>query len=348
MFGSDNQAPAHDAVIAAIVEANCGRAGSYGDDLWSARALEAVKTVFETDDLDFYQVGTGGAANGLGLSMLCPPWGAVLALWDAHVIADEAGGPEHFTSGARMIGIGAGSGRLLPQHLEEAGQRFSPANINSPQPRAVTISNLSENGLTYSSAHVAALANVCRQYGWSLHMDGARFANAVASTGETAADLTWRAGVDAVSLGLTKTGAACAEALIVFGSARNNSAAYLRKRAGHLFSKQRYMSAQFVAMLEGGLWLDLAVHANNAASTLATEFEKAGCKLAFLVDGNEVFVHLNMRQVEALTSAKIGFYPWAPAGKSVYRFVTCWQTSAHDVALVTAALLAASSSQATG
>jgi threonine aldolase len=340
MFGSDNQAPAHPAVMAAIIEANNGRAGSYGDDVWSRRALNAVKSVFETDDLDMYLVGTGGAANGLALSILCPPWGAVLALADAHVIVDEGSGPEHFTSGARLIGIGAGHARMLPEDLEAAAIRFSPANIQGPQPRAVTLSNLSENGLAYSPDELAALSDICRQQGWGLHMDGARFANAIATSGMSPADVSWRCGVEALSFGLTKNGAVCAEALIVFGKARTAAAGYLRKRAGHLFSKQRYMSAQIVAMLQNDLWLELANTANVMALSLGRIIEAAGSTLVYPVEGNEVFARLLPSHVHALNQAGIGFYPWAPAGSDIYRFVTCWQTTVDDIATVKATLLA--------
>jgi threonine aldolase len=331
MFGSDNQAPAHPAVMEAVMEANQGRAGSYGDDIWTARALSAVHDVFETDDLDMYLVGTGSAANGVALSVLCPPWGAVLALGDAHVIADEGGAPEHFTSGARMIGIGPGAARVTPVHLEEAAHRFSRSNVHCPQIRAVTLTNLSENGLAYRANEVAALGEVCRAQGWGLHMDGARFASAIAGHAVMPAEVTWRAGVDALSLGLTKTGAISAEALLVFGQARSPAAAYLRKRAGHLFSKQRYLSAQVAAMLAGGLWLDLASHANAMARLLADIMTGSGVKLVHPVEGNEVFVHLLQTQASELTAAGIGFYPWAVAGDDIYRFVTCWQTSPADM-----------------
>jgi threonine aldolase len=338
MFGSDNQAPAHPTILDAIVQANAGRSGSYGDDAWSARALASVKDVFQTHDLDMYMVGTGSAANGLALSLLCPPWGAVLSVGDAHVIADEGSGPEHFTSGARMIGIGAADGRLQADHLITAAERFSRANVQSPQPRAVTISNLSENGLAYTPDQIAQLGAICQREAWGLHMDGARFANAVAFTGATPADMTWRAGVDALSFGLTKNGGVCAEALIVFGSARDAAGPFLRKRAGHLFSKQRYMSAQLVAMLEDGLWLNLARDANGMAASLGRVLANYGCALAYPIEGNEVFAALNEAQVQALTHAQVGFYPWAPAGAGIYRFVTCWQTSTLDVDVVATAL----------
>jgi threonine aldolase len=331
MFGSDNQAPAHLAVLEAVVAANEGRAGSYGDDDWSKRALEQVQRVFETQDLDLYFVGTGGAANGLALSVLCPPWGAVLAHGSAHVIGDEGSGPEHFTSGARMVGIGHDTIKLSSESLAFAAQQFQRANVHGLQVRAVTLTNLSENGLAYSVDQVAAIGEICRSNGWGLHMDGARFANAVVSSKATAAELTWRNGVDALSFGLTKNGAINAEALILFGKARGDAAPYLRKRAGHLFSKQRYLAAQFVAMLENDSWLDLAARANDSASALAAVLGEAGCQVIYDVQGNEVFARLSGLQAAALQSAEIGFYPWAPAGAGAYRFVTSWQTVGGDI-----------------
>lgn len=338
MFGSDNQAPAHPLIIEAVVKANSGRSGSYGDDTWTKRALSAMREAFETDDLDMYVVGTGTAANGLGLSILCPPWGAVLALADAHIIADEGAGPEHFTSGARMIGVGGGAARLSAQHLEEASARYVKANVQGPQPRAVSISNLSENGMVYYPAEIKALSAICQREGWGLHMDGARFANAVAGSGCAPAELTWRSGVDALSLGLTKNGALCAEALIIFGQKRDGAAAYLRKRAGHLFSKQRYLSAQIATMLEQGLWLELADHANAMAVSLAQVFTEAGAVIVHLVEGNEVFVRLNTTQTDALKQASVGFYLWPPAGEACYRFVTSWETSQDEISTVAGAL----------
>ena len=338
MFGSDNHAPAHPAILTAITSANTGRVGAYGDDAWSLRAQHALQTIFETNDLDVLFVGTGGAANGLALSLLCPPWGAILALGDAHILADEGGGPEHFTSGARIIAVGAAASRLTGEHLQQAAARYPRANVHSPQPRVVTVTNLSENGLIYTPREILDLSAVCREHDWKLHMDGARFANAVVTSGASPADLTWRSGVDAVSFGLTKNGAVCAEALIVFGKARNDAAAYLRKRAGHLFSKQRFMAAQFVAMLENGLWLELAQHANAMAQSLAPVLEAAGCTSMYPVEGNEVFARIPKRQAEILKKADIGFYPWPPSGDGVFRFVTCWQTTTEDIAAVKSAL----------
>ncbi|GIU68130.1 threonine aldolase family protein [Candidatus Phycosocius spiralis] len=338
MFGSDNQAPAHPKVLDAIIEANQGRCGSYGDDPWTARATEALYTVFESDDLDMYCVGTGGSANGLALSVLCPPWGAVLAHPQAHILEDEGNGPEFFTSGARMVSLGCASQLVMPADLEQTASRHAPTFVHGIQPRVLTLTNLSELGQVYRPDHLRSLQEVCARQGWSLHVDGARFANAVVAFGASAADLSWRSGVDALSFGLTKNGALAAEVLILFGAARSAAAPYLRKRAGQLFSKHRYLSAQIVAMLEDGLWLDLAIRANQTAHALAQILDGAGAKLALPVEGNEVFAHLTELQVKALCEAEIGFFPWGGLGPDTYRFVASWHNDAHCLEAVAKAL----------
>jgi threonine aldolase len=338
MFGSDNQAPAHPRVLEAILAANEGRFGSYGDDPWTVRAIDLLYEVFETRDLDAYFVGTGGAANGLALSALCPPWAAIMAHPHAHVLEDEGNGPEFFTSGSRLVALGSKALLVQPEDIEAAAARHSPDFVHGLQPRAVTLTNLSETGQTYSPDHLRAISVVCAKQGWALHVDGARFANAVAGTGATASDLSWRSGVDALSFGLTKNGAVAAEILILFGAARTQSAAFLRKRAGQLFSKHRYLSAQAVAMLEGDLWLDLARQANRMARGLGACFEGAGTSLVAPVAGNEVFVRLLPGHVSALEVAGVSFYPWAMLGADVYRFVASWQTTPACVETVAKAL----------
>lgn len=338
MFGSDNQAPAHPRVLEAMLAANEGRCGSYGDDPWTVRALDLLYEVFETRDLDAYFVATGGAANGLALSALCPPWAAIMAHPHAHVLEDEGNGPEFFTSGSRLVALGSTGLLVQPEDVEAAAARHSPDFVHGLQPRAVTLTNLSESGQAYSPDHLRAISKVCAKHDWVLHVDGARFANAVAGTGASASGLSWRAGVDALSFGLTKNGAVAAEILILFGKARTKAAAYLRKRAGQLFSKHRFLSAQAVAMLEDGLWLSLASHANQMATGLGVCFERAGASLAAPVAGNEVFVRLDTSKVAALQAAGLSFYPWPTLGAETYRFVASWQTAADDVALVAKAL----------
>jgi threonine aldolase len=324
MYGSDNQAPVHPAVMAALAAANDGAMPSYGADPWTIRAEALARQLFETEDLDIVFVATGGAANGLALSVLCPAWAAVLAHGDAHIIADEGAGPEFFTGGARMIGLAADAPRLTSEHLRAAASHYTKAFVHGPQPRAVSITNLAENGLAWRPAQIAALAEVCKAEGWGLHMDGARFANAVAGTGARPAELTWRAGVDALSFGLTKNGAMACEAVVLFGKARSEAMPYLRKRAGQLFSKHRYLSAQFVAMVEDGLWLRLAEGANASARALAETLVADGATLLHAVDGNEVFARLSDAHQARLSAEGIGFFPWAAMGEGACRFVARW------------------------
>jgi threonine aldolase len=340
MFGSDNQSPAHPKVLQAIMEANEGRMGSYGDDVWTARAKALIGETFETDDLDIYFVATGGAANGLALSALCPSWGAVLTHEQSHLLHDEGTGPEFFTAGARIIGLGHDEPKLSPQALTQAGQRFSAANVHGLQPQLVSIANLSESGLVYSADEIRALASVCQAHHWFLHMDGARFGNAVVADGSSPADLSWRAGVHTLSFGLTKTGGLACEAVIMFGQARRQTLAYQRKRAGQLISKHRLFSAQFVAMLEDGLWLELSRHANEMAQELARAFARLKLNVVYPARGNEVFVALTRAQSHALNEAGLGHYPWQAASiPDVYRFVTSWQTSLADIERLGEALL---------
>lgn len=338
MFGSDNQAPAHPRVLEAMLAANEGRCGSYGDDPWTVRAFDLLYEVFETRDLDAYFVGTGGSANGLALSALCPPWAAILAHPHAHVLEDEGNGPEFFTSGSRLVALRSTGLLVQPEDIERAAARHSPDFVHGLQPRAVTLTNLTENGQAYRPDHLRAISDVCAKQGWALHVDGARFANAVAGTGASASDLSWRAGVDALSFGLTKNGAVAAEILILFGKARNGAAAYLRKRAGQLFSKHRYLSAQAIAMLEDGLWLNLAGHANQMARELSLCFEREGAQLAAPVHGNEVFVRLDDKKVSALQAGGVSFYPWPTLGPDTFRFVASWQTTTGCIETVAQAL----------
>jgi threonine aldolase len=334
MFGSDNQAGAHPSVMAAVAAANEGRAGSYGADPWTARARAALATVFETDDFDSYYVATGGAANGLALSLLCPSWGAVVCHAEGHVICDEGTGPELLTGGARLLPVGAPDGKLTPAHLQAAAERHDPAFVHGSQPRAISFTNLSETGQAYSAPETAALCAAAKQRGWGVHLDGARFANAVVATGAAPADLSWRAGVDVLCLGLTKTGAMMAEVVLVFGAARDASSAYRQKRAGQLMSKQRYAGAQVAALLEGGLWLELARHANEVSAKLADVLNNSGIDLAIKPDGNEVFATLSTDQAAKLAEAGVQCYPWPSLGEGVYRFVAGWASSLDDVAFM--------------
>ncbi len=248
MFASDNTAPAHPAIFAALAAVNAGVAPSYGADDWTARAEALLREVFETD-CAVLLVPTGTAANAISLAALTPPWGAVFCHTLAHIAQDEAGAPEFYTGGAKLLLLDGPSSKLEPATLDAEAAKYARARVHGAQPFVVSISQCTESGAVYAPAEIAALSEVCRRRGFKLHMDGARFANAMVATGATAAELSWKAGVDILSFGATKNGALGAEAIVCFDKAAAVSLLHLRKRAGHLFSKHRYLAAQMV-----GIW----------------------------------------------------------------------------------------------
>lgn len=309
-FGSDNQSGASAQVMDALVRANAGFAGSYGGDEHSKRAVDALREAFGCD-LEAHFVVSGTAANCLALASLVRPWQTVICHALAHIGADESTAPEFFTGGARVLPIAQGTGKLtaaaLAAHLE-ATPNVAP---HSPQPGAVSIAQCNENGLVYSPVEVAHLASIAHDRGLPLHMDGARFANAVASLGCSPADVTWKAGVDVLSLGGTKGGCLAAEAVLFFNKAQAEHFSHLRKRAGHLLSKGRLFGAQFEAWLAEGHWLALAKHANKQARTLAEKLGALrGVRLAWPVDANELFVAMPHALAHRLQGAGAVFYDW--------------------------------------
>ncbi|AZU03646.1 threonine aldolase [Glycocaulis alkaliphilus] len=332
-FLSDTTAPAHPALLEALVRANEGAAASYGNDAISARVKAQLKEIFSTD-LELVFTVSGTASNSLALSVLAPGDTAILCHDEAHIHRDERGAPEFFTGGAKLITLHGDHARLTPETLEAALSQWPSDFVHTTPPSVLSLSNLTESGTTYDVATVKALTGLAKARGMHVHMDGARFANALAHLKCDPANLTWRAGVDVLSLGATKGGALAAEAVILFPSVMDRfSALQVRqKRAGHMVAKMRYVAAQFEAWLERGRWLELAAHANAMASELAKGLSVVpGAKLLHPVEGNEVFIDLPQEAVDALNALNAGFYPWPHGG---YRFVTSWQTKAEDVARV--------------
>lgn len=339
-FASDNIVGASRPVLDALVAANDGVRASYGADA-DTRAVEArLSAIFERE-IAVFLVTTGTAANALALSALVPPYGAVLCHANAHVMEDECGAPEFFAGGAKLIGLPGTGAKLAPQTLADALASF-PTGTRQTPPFAVSISQASECGLVYRPGEIAALAEVARGAGLALHMDGARFANALVSLGCSPAEITWRAGVDVLSFGATKNGCLAAEAVIVFDPARAAALPYLRKRAGHTLSKGRLLGAQLAGYLGDDHWLDNARHANAMAARLAEGLcALRGVRLAWPVEANEVFPILPHGLAERLRGAGAIFYPWPaialPEGASVaadegvFRFVTSFATTAEDV-----------------
>src|SRR5690349_12532834 len=259
-FFSDNAAPAHPKVIEAIAASN-RLDTAYDGDEWSQRLDGAFSELFEGEVRALW-VSTGTAANCLALAALCPPYRGILCHRDAHIEVDEAGAPGFFTGGAKLMLLGGEGAKLTPATVSEACDLIRK-DVHQVQPAAISITNATEYGLVYRASEVAALGALAKERGLALHMDGARFANALATSGESPADVTWRAGVEAMSFGFIKNGGLNAEALILFRTELFDEVAVRRKRAGHLSSKGRMLAAQILALLEDGLWLDNA-RASNA------------------------------------------------------------------------------------
>jgi len=328
-FFSDNAAAACPAVLDALAEAN-RLDTAYDGDEWSRRLDGAFSALFQSEVRALW-VGTGTAANCIGLATLCPPHGGIICHRDAHIENDEAGAPGFYTHGAKLILVDGPGAKVTVEAAAEARARIR-ADVHQVQPKAVSITNATEYGLAYSPEETAALGEFARSHGLGLHLDGARFANAVIATGATPADLSWRAGVDVMSFGFTKNGGMNAEALIFFRTELADEALVLRKRAGHLLSKGRYLAAQLLAMLEGDVWLDNARAANAAAQVLAAACEM---RLVYPVQANELFVRMTAGEAAALRAQGFDFYDWAPGE---IRLVTSWDQDMAAVERLAAAI----------
>lgn len=328
-FFSDNAAPAHPKVIEAIVESN-RLDTAYDGDEWSKRLDGAFCDLFETEVRALW-VATGTAANCLALAALCPPFGGILCHRDAHIEVDEAGAPAFFGGGSKLMLLDGRGAKVTAEAVEDACARIRP-DVHQVQPRALSITNATEYGLTYRASEIAALGEAAKRRGLGFHIDGARLANAVAHSGESLADVSWRAGVDALSFGFVKNGGLNAEALILFRTELADESAIRRKRAGHLMSKGRMMAAQLLALLEGDLWLDNARAANAAAQALAGA---APGRLVYPVEANELFIRASAAEAAALRAEGFDFYDWAPGE---IRLVTAWDQQGDPVQRLAAAL----------
>ena len=340
-FASDNTAPLAPEVMAAIEAANRGSAASYGADALTARLQDLARAVFETD-LRVFPVATGTAANGLALATVAPPYGAIFCHETAHILLEECGAPEFYTGGAKLIGLPGAQGKLTPATLREAIAAATASGVHHVKPAAVSLTQATEWGTVYRPDEIRALSEAARAHGLRVHMDGARLANATARLGCAPAELTWRAGVDVLSLGLTKDGALAAEAVVVFDPTLAEGLAERRKRAGHLLSKMRILSAQLVAMLEEERWLRHAGHANMMADRLAAGLGAIpDLRLVQPVEANELFVGMPQPLIEALWGEGFVFHDWIePPGEAgpIVRLVTSFATQPDQVdALVAAA-----------
>ncbi|HUK60578.1 MAG TPA: low specificity L-threonine aldolase [Stellaceae bacterium] len=327
-FRSDNTAGASPAILAALASANAGTDSPYGADAVTARLQSRFAALFE-HEVAVFPVATGTAANALALAALAPPWGAIFCHENAHVAEDECGAPEFF-SGAKLVTMSGAAGKITPEAI--AAHMGTRGFVHHAQPAAISISETTEAGAVYHPEEIAALGAFARKEGLGLHVDGARFANAVAALQCAPADLTWRAGVDALSFGATKNGALAAEAVILFDPAKSEELGYRRKRGGHLFSKMRFVSAQLEVYVTDDLWLENARHANRMAARLAAGLERLPrAQLLFKVDANEVFVVLPEPVLAALDAAGAKFYRQSGGRAPAIRLVASFMTREDEV-----------------
>jgi len=332
-FTSDNVYGASPEILAALAAANSGAAASYGADTITAKLRTRMAALFE-HEVTVHPVVTGTAANSLALGTLCPPHGAIFCHRLAHIAVDECGAPEFFTHGARLVPIEGSNAKLEPDAIEAALKRFPIGSVHNQQPAVISLTQATEAGTCYSSEEIAAIVRVARSHCLKVHMDGARFANALTHLGCSPADLTWRAGIDVLSFGATKNGALAAEAVVFFNAEDVRDFEYRRKAAGHLTSKMRFISAQLVSYLEDGRWLATAARANALAQSLASGLIAIdSAELAYPVQANAVFVTLPDESVARLRAAGARFLDWTPpsGGRTLIRLVCSFATPEDDV-----------------
>lgn len=332
-FASDNASGAAPEIIAALARANEGYARSYGADDVMARVTTRIRTLFDAPEAAVYLVPTGTAANALSLAIYSQPWSAIFAHPDAHIAVDECGAPEFYTNGAKMIGVDGPQGKMTPASLAQALGRIGESGVHGVQRGMLSITNLTEAGTAYTPAEIAALTALAKAKGLPCHLDGARFANALVATGATAAEMTWQAGIDVVSFGGTKNGCMGVEAVVLFDPARAWEFELRRKRAGHLFSKHRFLSAQFEAYLTDDLWMRLATQANAMGARLAAGVVTLpGARLKHPAPANMMFPEWPVGTNDRAFAKGAMFYPMpAPSGLEGARLVSSWSTTTAEV-----------------
>lgn len=339
-FASDNWAGAHPAIAASLVENAGGFASAYGTSEFDKAVERKFSEIFERDVAVLF-VGTGTAANSLSLASVAKPGGVAFAHREAHVIADECGAPEYLSGSLRLAPIDGPTGKMNAENLHAGVSRFAPEIVHDGRPIAVSLTQATEAGTVYTLDEIAALAAVAKEFGLPVHMDGARFANALVALNTTPAEMTWKRGVDLLSFGGTKNGCWCAEAVVLFDPAGARDFGFIRKRAAQLFSKSRFIAAQFDAYFRDDLWLANARHANAMAARLASAFRASNtARLAWEPGANEVFAILSNKTIHAAKAAGAAFYEWhtpaALAGQvsrdeQLCRFVTSFATTEEEV-----------------
>lgn len=336
-FASDNGSGAAPEIMAALQRANDGYARSYGADAIMDRVRQMIRDVFEAPEAAVYLVATGTAANALSVALYAQPWTAVFCHEEAHSAVDECGAPE-FYSGAKLALVPGAHGKMTPDTLTQALGLIGESGVHGVQRGMLSITNVTESGTVYTPAEVAALTTLMGDL--PCHLDGARFANALVATGATAAEMTWKAGIDVVSFGGTKNGCLGVEAVVIFDPAKAWEFELRRKRGGHLFSKNRFLAAQMAAYLTDGLWLRLATQANTMAARIAEGLGKIpGATLRHPVDANILFPQWPLGTHDRAEAQGAIYYRWtAPPDREAARLVASWSTTEQDVDALLAAL----------
>jgi threonine aldolase len=333
-FASDNTGPAHPRVLEALVEANAGYAMPYGADPLMEEVCTQLREIFEAPEAAVYLVATGTAANALILATLTQPWQTVFCSRVAHIHEDECGAPEFFSGGSKLTLVDHVAGKMTPEALRAAIEGEETRGVHGPQRGPVSLTQATEKGAVYTLDELQALTGVAKTFGLPVHMDGARFANALVALGCTPAEMTWKAGVDAVSFGGTKNGLMGVEAVVFFDPARAWEFELRRKRGAHLFSKHRFLSAQMAAYLRDGLWQEMARAANAATSRLVRGLKQMPeVRILFEPEANITFAEWPKSMHRKLLEAGASYYPAGdtagPEGEMLAaRLVTDW--SARD------------------
>lgn len=339
-FGSDNTSGVHPKVMTSLVNANEGYAPSYGSDPIMDEVRARIREVFEAPEAAIYLVATGSTANALSLATFCPPWGAVYCHRRAHIEEDECGAPEFYTGGAKLVLIDGEAAKMTPANLRKAIEWTAQGDVHRVQRGMVSITNVTEMGTVYTPSEIAELTGIAKEFDLPCHMDGARFANAVAATGASPAQMTWKSGIDVLSFGGTKNGLMGVEAVVFFDPEKAWEFELRRKRGGHLFSKHRFLSAQMQAYLTDDLWLDMARQANAMGSRLSQGLQKVtSASLLYPTEANMIFAEWPRAGHKAAKDSGAVYHFW-PTDQPLdgpgetplsARLVCSWSTNERDI-----------------
>jgi threonine aldolase len=337
-FRSDNESPAAPAIMAALAEANHGTAWAYAEDPLSERLDEAFSDLFSIPTTAV-PLSTGTVANSIALACVTPPWGSVFCHRNAHILNDESGAPEFFGNGLRLVPVDGPEGKFTAGALKQTIVATAGHGVHAYVPSAVSLTQSTESGTAYQPEEISSICAVATDKGMATHLDGARFGNAIAALGCHPGDVSWKAGIQMMSFGASKNGCMAAEALLFFGRPElREKAERLRKRSGHLLSKMRYVSAQLLAYIENGLWLDLAKNANQQAARFSQAvIQHPIASLEYPVHANEVFVKWTAAGFQKLEESGIQFLTW-PGREDLARFVFSHCTSSEEIETLCARL----------